>query len=238
MADLSDIGVALNGRLALPRGRLETELSALLQDGLARGMAAMRAHLNAAGLRSSEVSVTAALGALRRKGFALECDGFGLWRMTARPVLVLRSIADITAHQRAEAERSRMLIQEQLEARAILRTVSAAAYLSVESLKGPGRGSRLVRARWLAAERMSRRGLSLTQIGRLLHKDHTTVLYGLQQMQRLRCLGLDDAAILRGEGPRAGRAPKGQSHVPARRAAAASENRPGENRPGENRMGA
>jgi len=64
------------------------------------------------------------------------------------------------------------------------RIASWAAFLdtSVAELRGPRKHTALVRKRWLIAAILRKRGLSYNQIGRMLNRDHTTILYGLRMV--------------------------------------------------------
>lgn len=63
----------------------------------------------------------------------------------------------------------------------ILARVAGAAGMTTEALRAPGRRHNLARLRWAAAWRLAREGLSLTQIGTIIRRDHSTVVHGLRQ---------------------------------------------------------
>ena len=68
----------------------------------------------------------------------------------------------------------------------IILRASYATCRTVEEITGPCRARPLVWLRFAIMEQMRARGLSLPAIGRLLHRDHTTVLHGLRQAEALR----------------------------------------------------
>lgn len=59
--------------------------------------------------------------------------------------------------------------------------VAAEHRLSKADLTGPCRLRYVCQARWEAMRRLRDKGLPLSAIGRLLNRDHTTVLYGLRK---------------------------------------------------------
>ena len=68
----------------------------------------------------------------------------------------------------------------------IINRASYATCRTVEEITGPCRARPLAYLRFAIMEQMRANGLSLGQIGRLLHRDHTTILYGLRQAEKLR----------------------------------------------------
>lgn len=56
----------------------------------------------------------------------------------------------------------------------------------VSVLRGPARDRPICMVRWAVMDILRARGLSLATIGRLLNRDHTTVISGLQRAARLR----------------------------------------------------
>lgn len=67
---------------------------------------------------------------------------------------------------------------------AILQAAAEAAGANVEQLTSWWRAPKqLVHARWAAMTVLHQRGHSAKQIGRLLNRDHSTVIYGLRQAQ-------------------------------------------------------
>jgi len=56
----------------------------------------------------------------------------------------------------------------------------AAAGVTVEQMRGRGKGPRVVEVRRIVAAYLRRRGCSLPEIGRVLNRDHTSVLYLLR----------------------------------------------------------
>jgi chromosomal replication initiator protein len=69
--------------------------------------------------------------------------------------------------------------------RAILAEVSAERRIPTSDLLSPSRQHPIAHARQEAMVRMYATGrLSLTQIGNFFDRDHTTVLYGIRQVQK------------------------------------------------------
>lgn len=68
----------------------------------------------------------------------------------------------------------------------IIERASYATCRSVEEITGPCRARPLAWIRFAIMEQMRAKGLSLPTIGRLIHRDHTTVLSGLRQAEALR----------------------------------------------------
>ena len=56
----------------------------------------------------------------------------------------------------------------------------------VSVLRGPARDRPICMVRWAVMANLRARGLSLPTIGRLLNRDHTTVISGLERADRLR----------------------------------------------------
>jgi hypothetical protein len=70
------------------------------------------------------------------------------------------------------------------EAREVIERVAGEHGFTLGVLRSPSRSPRLVRARWAAmAAARSETDASLPQIGRILNRDHTTVLHGLRRME-------------------------------------------------------
>jgi chromosomal replication initiation ATPase DnaA len=67
----------------------------------------------------------------------------------------------------------------------VLRSVSAEHGVSVDELRGPRRNNRLIEARRAVIQALRDCGLSLPQIGRFVHRDHTTVLHHLNYEGRV-----------------------------------------------------
>jgi len=63
----------------------------------------------------------------------------------------------------------------------VLQTVAKCRRLTVDDLRGPSRRAYIVRARWEAMRMLRDRGLSLSAIGIILNRDHTTVLHALRR---------------------------------------------------------
>ena len=68
----------------------------------------------------------------------------------------------------------------------IIERASYATCRTVEEITGPSRARPLTWLRFAIMAEMRGRGLSLPTIGRLLHRDHTTILHGLRQAEVLR----------------------------------------------------
>ena len=71
-----------------------------------------------------------------------------------------------------------------LEAQTILREVASAYPLTVPELKGRSRTRHIVVARQEAMHLLARQGWSTPRIGRLLGRDHSTVLHGIEAHKR------------------------------------------------------
>jgi DNA-binding CsgD family transcriptional regulator len=78
------------------------------------------------------------------------------------------------------------LIQDPFFAQRALKVAATEAGANPEQLKLDWRNRPLVHARWAFMVAMHRRGASLPRIGRLLDRDHTTVMYGLRKAAALR----------------------------------------------------
>lgn len=65
--------------------------------------------------------------------------------------------------------------------RQLVRGIAERHGLTIDDLTGQSTAKRVVPARWEAMTALRNRGWSLTQIGNYLHRDHTTVLYGLRR---------------------------------------------------------
>jgi len=57
---------------------------------------------------------------------------------------------------------------------------------TVDALRGPSRLRSICMVRWAVMAVLRARGLSLATIGRLMNRDHTTVISGLERADRLR----------------------------------------------------
>jgi chromosomal replication initiation ATPase DnaA len=80
----------------------------------------------------------------------------------------------------------------------MLEKASLLSRFTVPQLTGAQRHKGVVRARWALMVALHLRGWSTVQIGRLLGRDHTTIMYGLKQadsgvqaMAALLCDGSD-----------------------------------------------
>lgn len=63
----------------------------------------------------------------------------------------------------------------------IIAQVAAERRLTRADLTGPSKLRYICEARWEAMRRLRERGVSKSTIGRLLNRDHTTVIYGLRK---------------------------------------------------------
>jgi hypothetical protein len=63
--------------------------------------------------------------------------------------------------------------------------IVVAAGVTVEQVRGRGKGRELVEVRRIVAACLRRRGCSLPEIGRVLNRDHTSVLYMLRMPARV-----------------------------------------------------
>lgn len=68
-----------------------------------------------------------------------------------------------------------------LSGREIIAKVAAEHRMTVDDLTGPSRVRAVCIPRWRAMREMRERGLSLTRIGELLNRDHTTIVHGLRR---------------------------------------------------------
>jgi chromosomal replication initiation ATPase DnaA len=68
----------------------------------------------------------------------------------------------------------------------ILERASRVTGYSVADITGPRRDRPLAYTRFAIMDCLRAQGLSLPQIGRVVHRHHTTVLDGLRQAQKLR----------------------------------------------------
>lgn len=75
------------------------------------------------------------------------------------------------------------LRSDQEEARAVIKRVARDFGVTLADLRAHDRSPRMVRIRWEAARAAREEtDASLPQIGRILYRDHTTVLHGLRQL--------------------------------------------------------
>lgn len=65
--------------------------------------------------------------------------------------------------------------------RAIILEVAQRHGIDPADLHSPNRSAPLCRARWEAMRLLRDRGLSLPRIGRMLNRDHKTVMHGLRR---------------------------------------------------------
>ena len=68
-----------------------------------------------------------------------------------------------------------------LSGREIIAKVAAEHRMTVDDLVGPSRVRTICIPRWRAMRELRERGLSLSRIGQLLNRDHTTVMHGLRR---------------------------------------------------------
>lgn len=66
----------------------------------------------------------------------------------------------------------------------IIETVARHAKCSVADMKAHGKNRRTLHARSAAATLLRAQGVSLPVIGRMLNRDHTTVIYSLRNFDR------------------------------------------------------
>lgn len=65
-------------------------------------------------------------------------------------------------------------------AREVVAQVAAETGVAVELITGENRRPKTARARHIVCQRLRERGYSLTKIGRLMQRHHTTVLHSLR----------------------------------------------------------
>lgn len=70
----------------------------------------------------------------------------------------------------------------QSEVQRIMRAVADAHSVEVSDMVGPSRERNVTQARMIAAWLLRDEGLPLTQVGRLLCRDHTTVMYAVNKV--------------------------------------------------------
>lgn len=68
----------------------------------------------------------------------------------------------------------------------IIERAAAISGYPVSVLRGPARDRPIYTVRWAVMAILRARGLSLATIGRLLNRDHTTIISGLERADRLR----------------------------------------------------
>lgn len=71
-------------------------------------------------------------------------------------------------------------------ARATCEGVAQAIGVSVTAIRSDQRTRRVCHARWIVFDDLYRLGWSLTQIGKFMGRDHTTVLYGIKALHYIR----------------------------------------------------
>ena len=77
-------------------------------------------------------------------------------------------------------------IHKRASIRQITREVCEEAEIPVCLVLGPGRDAHLCRVRETIYDIATRHGFSLTQIGRVFQRDHTTVMSGLRNIRKRR----------------------------------------------------
>ena len=82
--------------------------------------------------------------------------------------------ADMAAIRAAYGEKPQILRQ-------IVEAVADATGVSADAILGESRVRRIARARQIVMFVAHRQGLSLTEIGQFLRRDHTSVLHGVRQ---------------------------------------------------------
>ena len=79
----------------------------------------------------------------------------------------------------------------------ILERAAAAFGTTVEALIGPRRFKRLTAPRQAAAWALRQIGLTLMEIGEILHRDHTTIIASIEQAERRAAADKEYALILK-----------------------------------------
>lgn len=95
---------------------------------------------------------------------------------------------------RTLGQRSQRVLAQPAWEDQVLAEVAAAYVVDVETLKGSSRAARVVEARHVAFWVLRQQGLSLPAIGRLMNRDHKTVLHGVRRVegsQTLRAIAID-----------------------------------------------
>lgn len=78
-----------------------------------------------------------------------------------------------------EADIAAMFVPK-AKARAIILEVAKASGLKIKTLMGPSRARRATWPRQVAYEALNRAGYSTAEIGRMMGRDHTTVMHGIK----------------------------------------------------------
>lgn len=101
--------------------------------------------------------------------------------MTARyPMLLTEAERDLILRQRMETP-GRMSIRE------MVRLASNDTGIPMADLLGPSRKAKLCRIREAVYLTARKRGYSLPQIGRVFHRDHTSILQGIRNIEQRAC---------------------------------------------------
>ncbi len=77
----------------------------------------------------------------------------------------------------------------------VIERAASATGFDAALITGPGRWEILCEIRFAIMLVLRARGLSLPAIGRLLHRDHSTVFSGLERAEKLRAAGGDFARL-------------------------------------------
>lgn len=63
----------------------------------------------------------------------------------------------------------------------VLEAVAKRHRLTIDEIRGPSRKRYICNARWDAMRLLRDRGMSLPTIGRILNRDHATIIHGLRR---------------------------------------------------------
>ena len=77
-----------------------------------------------------------------------------------------------------------LLSGSESKANRIQREIATRHGMTVDAMKGHSREARFAKARWEVMVALRDEGFSMPRIGRILNRDHTTVLHGLRRMGR------------------------------------------------------
>ena len=64
----------------------------------------------------------------------------------------------------------------------VIRTIAVRHGCTAQEILGPCKLRHLVEARWECIALFRKRGMSTSEIGRLMNRDHTTIIHALQKM--------------------------------------------------------
>lgn len=94
-----------------------------------------------------------------------------------------RAFLEREARLKAEARRLADGQQSQAKHERLVAAVADAFVVTPDQLRSDSREPHLVEARWVAAWLLSQEGLSSPAIGRLINRDHSTVLHAIKQVE-------------------------------------------------------